>query len=77
MLNYANLSDVDFEDLAKDVMEQKLGIELQSFARGRDGGIDMVDDVGQCGHLIQVKHYYKSNFSNLKSVLKKRSGKGE
>lgn len=77
MLNYANLSDVDFEDLAKDVMEQKLGIELQSFARGRDGGMDIVDDVDQCGHLIQVKHYYKSNFSNLKSVLKKRSGKGE
>ena len=71
MLNYANLSDVDFEDLAKDVMEQKLGIELQSFARGRDGGMDIVDDVDQCGHLIQVKHYYKSNFSNLKSVLKK------
>lgn len=71
MLNYANLSDVDFEELAKDVMEQKLKIKLQSFARGKDGGIDIVDDVNQCGHLIQVKHYYRSNFSNLRSALQK------
>lgn len=71
MLNYANLSDVDFEDLAKDVMEQKLGIKLHTFAKGRDGGVDLVDDVNQCDHLIQVKHYYRSNFSNLKSALQK------
>lgn len=73
MLNYANLSDVDFEELAKDVMEQKLGIKLHTFAKGRDGGIDIVDDISQCNHLIQVKHYYKSNFSNLKSTLIKEA----
>ena len=45
MLNYANLNDVEFEYLCQDIMQKKLNVELRRFARGKDGGIDLADDV--------------------------------
>ena len=47
MFNYKNLSDYEFEILCKDIMQKKLGVPLQIFARGRDGGIDITDDTEQ------------------------------
>lgn len=44
MFNYKNLCDYEFEILCKDIMQKKLGVPLQIFARGRDGGIDITDD---------------------------------
>lgn len=44
MYNFNNLSDVEFEILCKDIMQRRLGIELHTFAKGRDGGIDIVDN---------------------------------
>ena len=37
-MNYANLSDVEFEYLCKDVMSEKLSKQLERFGPGRDGG---------------------------------------
>ena len=45
MLNYANLNDVEFEYLCKDIMQSKLNVSLRVFAPGKDGGIDLTDDV--------------------------------
>ncbi len=70
MYNLANLNDYEFEILCKDIMESKLSIQLHRFAKGRDGGIDLCDSKGLPHHIIQVKHYVKSSFSNLKSSLK-------
>ena len=35
MFNYKNLCDYEFEILCKDIMQKKLGVPLQIFARGR------------------------------------------
>lgn len=44
MLNFSNLNDVEFEYLCKDVMSKMLGIPLQRFGSGGDGGIDPTED---------------------------------
>ena len=71
MLNYANLNDTEFEALCKDVMERKLGVSLRRFAPGKDGGVDLTDDVDEKNVVIQVKHYRNSTTTQLVSSLKK------
>ena len=39
MYNFNNLCDFEFEILCKDIMQKKLGIKLQTFQKGRDGGL--------------------------------------
>ena len=71
MYNFKNLSDVEFEILCKDIMQKKLGVELYTFSKGRDGGIDITDNPVTKGIVIQVKHYIKSTYANLRTSLKK------
>lgn len=75
MHNFNNLSDIEFEGLCKDIMEKKLGVPLRIFGKGRDGGIDITDDVNEKNVVIQVKHYINSTYSNLSSSLKKEVDK--
>ena len=70
MLNYENLSDVEFENLCQDIMEKKLNTRLHRFAQGRDGGIDLTDDVSTKNIVVQVKHYAKSPVKSLIANLK-------
>ena len=70
MLNYGNLNDVEFEYLCQDIMQQKLDTELRRFARGKDGGIDMTDDVHSKNIVVQVKHYMTSTVAQLMTSLK-------
>ncbi len=69
MLNYANLNDVEFEYLCQDIMQKKLNIELHKFARGKDGGIDLTDNVHTKNIVIQVKHYMNSSTNQLITSL--------
>ena len=69
-MNYSNLNDVEFEYLCKDVMSKRLSKSLQRFASGRDGGIDLTDNVFSPQIVIQVKHYVKSDFPKLIRSLK-------
>lgn len=71
MLNFSNLNDIEFEYLCKDVMSRMLGENLQRFGKGRDGGIDLTDDVHRKTVIVQVKHYIKSDFAGLLSALRK------
>ncbi len=77
MYNLANLNDYEFEILCKDIMESKLSLQLHRFAKGRDGGIDLCDSKENIKYMIQVKHYIKSSFSKLKTVLKDELAKVE
>lgn len=77
MYNLANLNDYEFEILCKDIMEKKLSIELHRFAKGRDGGIDLCDSQNPMQHMIQVKHYINSTYSDLNTSLKKELAKVE
>ena len=71
MLNLSNLNDVEFEYLCKDVMSRMLAVKLQRFGSGRDGGIDLTDDVYKKNIVVQVKHYIKTDITGLISSLKK------
>lgn len=77
MYDFTNLSDVEFEKLCADILSRKLGVKLRYFAPGRDGGIDLVDDVVSKNIVVQVKHYAKSNFNSLLASLKKEVDKVE
>ena len=68
-MNYANLSDPEFEYLCKDVMSRKLSTNLQRFGKGQDGGIDLCSK--DKNKIVQVKHYVKTDFNGLLSALKK------
>ncbi|MCH5343015.1 MAG: restriction endonuclease [Acetatifactor sp.] len=71
MYNFNNLSDFEFEMLCKDIMQKKLGIDLYTFSKGRDGGIDITDNPSKLTLIIQVKHYINSKYTDLVSSLKK------
>lgn len=77
MFNYANLNDVEFEYLCQDILTKKLNVELHRFAAGRDGGIDLTDNVFSYNIIVQVKHYVKTDISGLISSLKKEIPKVE
>ena len=57
MYNYANLNDAEFEALCRDIMSRKLGVPLRRFGPGKDGGVDLTDDVHTRNIIVQVKHY--------------------
>ena len=70
MYNYFNLNDVEFENLCKDIIERMLSINLRRFSKGRDGGIDLTDNILKHYTIVQIKHYIRSSFSNLRTSLK-------
>ena len=71
MFNYYDLDDVEFEILCKDIMQVKLNSELRAFGKGKDGGVDLTDNVSTHNIVVQVKHYINSTFSDLRGSLKK------
>ncbi len=70
MYNFHNLCDFEFESLCKDIMEKKLNKKLRIFGKGKDSGIDIVDDIIAKNVVIQVKHYINSSQSKLKTSLR-------
>ena len=71
MFEFNNLSPTDFEDLARDLMQDREGILFESFAPGPDTGIDFRYAKNGENIVIQAKHMDKSGFSKLKSACKK------
>ena len=69
MLEYGNLSPLEFEYVCQDIMQEKLRTVLRRFSSGQDGGIDLIDDLATNNIVVQVKHYWKSPFSALKQAL--------
>ena len=72
MYDFKSLSPSDFEDLSRALLQKELGVTLESFMAGRDGGIDLRYARGSGGSvIIQAKHYASSSFSSLKTDLAK------
>ena len=69
--NYRNLDPTEFEALAKDVMERLLGRRLFRYGQGKDGGIDLCDDIREKHIVVQCKRYHQGTFDNLYSILKR------
>lgn len=75
MLNYGNLNDVEFEYLCQDIMQSKLNTVLHKFAIGKDGGIDLTDNVHTRNIIVQVKHYMRSSADQLIASLRQEVSK--
>jgi hypothetical protein len=69
---FSSLSDYEFEKIVRDLLQEELCITLENFAKGRDGGIDLRYSKDPHNTLIvQCKHFSGSNYSKLKSEIKK------
>ena len=69
--NYRNLDSTEFEALAKDVMERRLGYRLFRYGQGKDNGIDLCDNIQEKHIVVQCKKYQQGSFDSLYSILKK------
>ena len=72
MFNYGNLNDSEFELLSCDIMSKILNTKLHTFSKGRDGGIDVTDNVFTKNCKRQVLsskkwHLISSTFWQIKS----------
>src|SRR5262249_53817199 len=74
MANYdfRSLSSFEFEHLTRDLLQQELGIRLESFKTGRDGGIDLRYSAGEKNDLIvQCKHFVDTPYRTFLSILER------
>ncbi|MEV7739350.1 restriction endonuclease [Streptomyces sp. NPDC088921] len=65
LLDLRKLSDLDFEGLCKDMFERLLGVRLEIFSSGPDGGIDLRYFGPNQKIVIQCKHWMKSGRAKL------------
>lgn len=80
---FDNLSDYDFEQLVADLLGAHWQTRVDSFPRGRDGGVDLRvigphDRLGlSAGQelVVQCKHRPNSTFAGLRSDLRGEANK--
>ncbi|MGW5410752.1 nSTAND3 domain-containing NTPase [Actinomadura geliboluensis] len=65
-MDFHKLTDFDFERLCRDLFEEVLGVRLELFAPGADGGVDLRYMSGRRKEVvIQCKHWMKSGRAKL------------
>ena len=71
--NFSQISDFEFEELCRDLLQAELGLSLELFTPGRDGGIDIryIGDKENEGHTIvgQCKRWAEDSFKRLSRHL--------
>ncbi|MEG3619685.1 restriction endonuclease [Magnetovibrio sp. PR-2] len=69
--DFKTLSNIDFEELTRDLLQMEWGLMLESFKPGKDQGIDL-RHISPSGSktIIQCKHYAASGFNSLLRTLK-------
>ena len=83
MSEFSRLSEYDFELLVRDLLSAEFNVRFESFARGRDKGIDLrylapapPFSLGRANTrpdiVVQCKHYARTGFSGLKSKLNRQ-----
>ena len=69
--DFSTLDSNDFELLARDLLNAKFKLDLQSFKTGKDKGIDLryssPENINEI--VVQVKHYFKSGFKALYKTM--------
>jgi len=68
MYNFQNVNDYEFEVICKDVLEVYTGKEFRTYAKGRDGGIDIKAVI--IGNIIGQAKHCSSPASTLVSSLR-------
>lgn len=68
---FSTLNDKEFEQISRDLLNAKFGMELQHFKSGRDNGIDLRYSTPKNNNdlVVQVKHYIHSAYAQLKHAL--------
>lgn len=69
--DFRQLSPHDFEQLARDLLQARDGIVLESFKSGRDLGIDFRHARAIDSTIVQCKHYAGTGFAGLMVELRK------
>ncbi|MBD8654854.1 restriction endonuclease [Oxalobacteraceae sp. CFBP 13730] len=69
--DFKQLSPHDFEELARDLIQARDGIVLESFKTGKDGGIDFRHTHDNDSTVVQCKHYAETGLVGLVRDLKK------
>lgn len=72
---FEQLSAIDFEQLANDLLSAELKISFESFKEGKDQGIDLRYINGSAQTIVQCKRYKKDGFSALSASVKKEKTK--
>jgi Restriction endonuclease len=75
--DFRQLSPHDFEQLARDLIQARDGIILESFKNGRDLGIDFRHANASGDIIVQCKHYVGTGLPGLIGDLKKEAVKVE
>ena len=73
--DFHHLSPHDLERLARDLLQARWSVRLESFKAGRDGGIDLRYARGANNLVVQVKHYVRTGYDGLLRDLKKEDPK--
>lgn len=66
----SKLNDREFESLGGDIISKYLNLNVEKFKAGKDGGVDGRFWINNKEGIIQCKHYCKTGYSGLISVLK-------
>ena len=70
MHNLEALTPFDFESLSKSVLDRVLGVRLEIFKPGRDGGVDLSHAFQSSKLVVQCKHTPKYSAARLSRELK-------
>lgn len=65
MYDFRTLSPIDFELLVRDLLQAELGITMESFGPGKDGGIDFRFCVVEQDVVVQAKHHIEGGARSL------------
>ncbi len=72
MYDFKELDNKEFELITRDLLQEEFGVNFQTFAKGKDQGIDCLHSIDNNYEIVvQCKHYANSNFSVLFNKLKK------
>jgi len=71
--DFSTIDHQEFEELARDILNRVLNIDLRSYKPGKDKGIDLklASEKNTNEIVVQAKHYLKSGFDLLLSKIEK------
>lgn len=75
MYDFRTLSPIDFELLVRDLLQAELGITMESFGPGKDGGIDFRFSMANQDVVVQAKHHVEGGARSLLRAAAKEDSK--
>lgn len=70
--DFSKINDEEYEELFKDILKSTTGENFRTFAKGRDGGIDVISTNAKNRIIGQAKHYVKTPMTQLLKDLENK-----